>query len=75
MAAIGLFIVNINPVHDKNHNNVFFLEILLYLIKSVNIQNYTSDNTVPEYRAQFSVDFSEFGSAVFAKNKVMFLKF
>jgi len=62
-------------IHDENHNNVFFLKTLFLLIKRVHIKNLISDYTVPEYRAQFGVKFSEFGLAVFAENELMFLKF
>jgi len=42
------------PVHDKNHNNVLFLETLLYPIKSVNIKNVTSDYAVSEYTTGYN---------------------
>jgi len=54
---------------------VFFLKTLLFLIKSVNIKNLTSNYVVPEYRVQFGVNFDHFDLAVFAEKRLMFLKF
>jgi len=44
------------PQDRQNHKNVFFLKTLLFLIKSVNIKNLTSNYVVPEYRVQFGVN-------------------
>jgi len=51
-----------------------FLKTLLFLIRSVNIKNLTSIYVVPEYRVQFGVNFNNFGSTVFAEERLMFPK-
>jgi len=43
--------------------------------KTKNIKNKTSEYALLEYRVQFGVNFYEFGSADFAENRVLFLKF
>jgi len=63
------------PQERQNHKSVFFLKTILFLVKSVNITNLTSNYVVPEYRVPFVVNFDNFYLSVFAENRLMFLNF
>jgi len=52
-----------------------FLKTLSFLNKSVYIRNLTINYVVPEYIVRFGVNFDNFGWTMFAKNRILFLKF